>query len=344
MKLLILTDHSRHSSENSLYALVRALAVQLEMTQIRVASRGTAANRNFFSCRSDAQGQPVQTHLRALLADQEFAREAAAQAFDGDPAALVDTPLAWPDVVFLRIPHPVPEQWFGFITRSFGDKPIFNRPAGVALTTSKAWLLNVTELCAPLRLCQQPQELLEWVQPDAGAAPRDVVLKPLNGYGGQGIIRIINGLVELPAGAISIADWPSHPVAQQPYLAMDFLPGVAEGDKRIVVVDGHIMGAVLRLPARGEWLCNIAQGGRATAAEVDADEQNIIHTLDPLMRQLGVVMYGVDTLLGNEGKRVLSEVNTMSIGGLLDLPLNDGRSAVSSIAQHLARAFQASLS
>ncbi len=64
------------------------------------------------------------------------------------------------------------------------------------------------------------------------------------------------------------------------------------------------------------WLCNVAMGGSSNIAEVDVDEQKIIRVIDPVLSKMGIVMYGVDTLVGDDGKRVLSEINTTSIGGL----------------------------
>ncbi|MEM6966747.1 MAG: hypothetical protein AAF573_18425, partial [Bacteroidota bacterium] len=103
------------------------------------------------------------------------------------------------------------------------------------------------------------------------------------------------------------------------YLAVKFLKNVTQGDKRIVVVHGKIMGASLRLPPKDAWLCNVAMGGQSVPATVDEDEKKIIARINPLLAKLGIVMYGVDTLVDDNGKRVLSEINTTSIGGILQM-------------------------
>jgi len=100
------------------------------------------------------------------------------------------------------------------------------------------------------------------------------------------------------------------------YLAVKFLENVKQGDKRIVVVNGEILGASLRLPAENSWLCNVAMGGSSNMAEVESEEEEIIRLINPTLSDMGIVMYGVDTLVGDDGKRVLSEINTTSIGGL----------------------------
>ena len=76
------------------------------------------------------------------------------------------------------------------------------------------------------------------------------------------------------------------------------------------------MGASLRLPAKESWLCNVAMGGTSNFSEADEDELEIVRRVNPILSKMGIVMYGLDTLVDDDGKRVLSEINTTSIGGL----------------------------
>ncbi|MFK8056233.1 MAG: RimK family alpha-L-glutamate ligase [Saprospiraceae bacterium] len=312
MNVLVLTDHRKHTVNNSLYTLVQAMCTLPQVNSVRVASRGTLSNDNFFACAKT-------DHLFAVEADKYFAFDAQGLGFG--ESRLVITPLSWADGVVLRIPHPVPSNWFEYLEHSFGEVPVVNKPAGIATSTPKSWLLNVAELCAPMKMCNTHAEVL------AFAKTCDTVLKPVEGYGGNGVLRILGGVVEVDDKHILLQDWPKQPEALFPYLAMEYLPRVVEGDKRIVVVADRVLGAVLRIPAAGQWLCNVSQGGRAELTTLTASEDRIVATLRPHMKQLGVVMYGIDTLMGNEGYRVLSEVNTMSIGGLLDMPPTDGKTA-----------------
>lgn len=323
MKLLILTDHGGHTVHNSLYAIARAMRADGRATDIRVASRATPANAAFFACVAAPE-----SNLRTLHVGEDFGFERAATGFGG---SLTDTSLAWADAVFLRVPHPVPDAWFGYLRKTFGTRPIANAPEGIEATTSKSWLLNVPELCAPMQLCRTGREVA------AFAKTRDAVLKPLRGYGGQGIVRVRDGRVELPGGPVDACDY--EPPA--PVLAVEYTRRVSEGDKRIVVVNGEVLGAVLRVPAPGAWLCNVSQGGQTHDTALTPEEQDIAEVLDARMRRLGVVMYGIDTLADNGGRRVLSEVNTMSIGGLNDLPPGpDGRTAAQRAGTLLLDALQ----
>jgi glutathione synthase len=99
------------------------------------------------------------------------------------------------------------------------------------------------------------------------------------------------------------------------FLAMEFLKNVSQGDKRILVLNGQILASSLRLPAEESWLCNVAQGGHSVAAEATSEEIKIIETISPKLLEAGILIFGVDTLVANDGKRILSEINTLSIGG-----------------------------
>jgi glutathione synthase len=320
VNVLILTDHSKHSLANSVYALSLAIRQLPQVSAVRVASRGTTANADFFACAKTS-------HLYTISVEQSFSFGDGVGSFG--ESHLIKTPISWADGVVLRIPHPVPANWFDYLVEIFVDIPVVNNPAGIAATTSKAWLVNVAEVCPPLALCQTAAEV------QAFAKTRDIVLKPLEGYGGSGVLRVMNRRVELDGRQVSLDRWPEQAEAKVPYLAMEYLRRVTEGDKRIVVVGDRVLGAALRLPADGQWLCNVSQGGRAEITELTPAEDHILDVLKPKMTALGVVMYGVDTLMGNDGHRVLSEVNTMSIGGLLDLPGTNGKSAPQLAAEGL---------
>jgi len=341
VKLLILTDHSGHTVNNSLYAIAREMLVHEEIEEIRVASRGVPANESFFAAHWDENAAaPVQNELFTAQVKDDFSfAEGEASPFRQDQ---FPTSLAWPDAVWLRIPHPVPPTWFAFLAGVFGSNgagvPVLNDPRGIALTTDKQWLLNVPELCAPMALCKTPAEV------SAFAKTRNTVLKPLEGYGGKGVLRILDEEVEVEGQTLPLERWQEHPLSDAPYLAMEYLPRVSEGDKRIVVVGDEVIGAVLRIPRPGTWLANVSQGGRAEQSEISFAERRIIDTLRPKMQAIGIAMYGIDTLMGNDGVRVLSEINTMSIGGINDLAPIAGVPAAQRTAHALVAAFTRRLS
>ena len=99
-------------------------------------------------------------------------------------------------------------------------------------------------------------------------------------------------------------------------LAMKYLRNVSLGDKRTIVINQQVLGSAIRMPAADSWICNVANGGHAIHSQPDEDELKIERELTPLLFKKGIIMYGFDTLVDDDGHRVLSEINTLSIGGI----------------------------
>lgn len=301
LRLLVLTDHGQHGSHESLYPLLRTMLLHPVCQQIEVASRSTLGNMEFFMGKAAA-------NLWGISVDREFQFERKDEIFASNTREISLQSYDW---VLLRIPKPNPPALFQQIQKIWGDR-VINKPENILMTGSKAFLLNFPESCPPMKLCYSVTEILDYRK------QFPIVLKPFLAAGGKGILKIEGDLVWEGSKSQPLADM--LPAIQQQvktgYLAMKFLSHVDQGDKRILVVNGHVVGASLRLPRKGSWMCNIAQGGSSTAALVDPDEQEIVARLHPVMQEQGIVLYGIDTLMGDQGKRVLSEINTSCAGGI----------------------------
>jgi glutathione synthase len=302
LKFLVLTDHSGHSKENSVYALMKKLAAQPQVETVMIASRGFEANDAFFdACATDK--------VYAIPVTENFGFDATKQQFSTTEHQVSIKDF---DAILMRLPRPVSEAFLNFVAELGKDKVIINHPNGITKTSTKAFLLNFPSVCPDMKLCHSIEEILDF------AAKFPIVLKPLKEYGGKGLLKI-NG-TELNDGEANF-DTATYLRKQKEYietegyLAMKFLKNVSKGDKRILVVNGKILAASLRLPAEDSWLCNVAQGGTSTPSEVDADEIKIIEIITPKLLAAGILIFGADTLVNDDGKRILSEVNTLSIGG-----------------------------
>ncbi len=319
-KLLILTDHAVHSADNSLYALARSLRRHPLCRRLEVASRGFADNDAFFK-----------NHQT-----DEFWVSEAADDFAFDPSGKhfktgwKKSNLGQYDGILLRLPHPISEPFFDFLTRRFPEQKIINRPSGILKTSSKAFLLEVPELCPPMQLCRN------WDEIEAFSKNFPIVLKPLRGYGGKGIFKIENGEIwegDQPVDRLIFEKFIR--AGGQEFLGMQYMKNVYEGDKRILVVNGKVLGASLRLPRPGSWMCNISQGGHSRYADADAGELEIAHRLSQKLLPLGVVIFGFDTLADDDGRRLLSEVNVLSIGGIAAMQQESGRPVMQQTADLL---------
>lgn len=321
LNLLILTDHSRHTAENSLYALARAIAQSRYTKRVDVASRGLALNQDFFSGISAKK-------FFVTPVDEEFAFSAKDHILNQNME--LSNPSSY-NAVLLRMPPPPDQAFFTLLNRNFKTEAIVNRPSGIIETSSKKYLLQFPELCPPMALCKSYKEIRDF------ASEFPIVLKPLNTYGGDGIIRldIQANKVWAQGQILSFAQFERKlgKLDAIEYLAMKFLKNVDQGDKRNIVVNKQLMGGTLRLPPDGDWLCNVSQGGQAILSQPDQQEVDIANRLIPRLWEKGIVIFGFDTLVGDHGKRVLSELNTMSIGGITQLEKFTGKPVVATAAQ-----------
>lgn len=299
--VLILTDHSNHTKENSLYALASTMLKHPLTNKIDVASRANKENESFFKSIHDSK-------LFVSQVDEGFSFSENGEVLSNklEMAKLEDYDLIW-----LRIPPPLSKKFLDFISRTFEHQVVINNPKGIYESGSKEFLVNFQDICPPLKICKTKSDIVELKN------QFPIVLKPFREYGGKGIIRIAGNNVWSGKQSLSFKDFIDQLDDRQlPYLGVKFLKNVSQGDKRIIVVNGQVMGASLRLPPKDSWLCNVAMGGTSTMAEVDDHERSIVKVIDPTLSKMGIVMYGLDTLVGDNGKRVLSEINTTSIGGL----------------------------
>jgi len=301
-KVLVLTDHRGHSKENSIYAILQVMLKHEQCAQIDIASRGLEENKMFF------ENHQVDTlHVVTLDSDFKYSENG-----EGYSANLKKAKVEDYNLVFLRLPRPLSDESLIWFEELFSNATIVNSAKGILTTSSKAFLLNFPDVCPGIRLCTSIKDVLEEIE------KYPIVLKPLKEYGGRGLLKINKQQID---DGQDIHDTKTYlPTIKEQlendnYLSMRFLKNVKKGDKRILVVDGEIMASSLRLPAEDSWLCNVAQGGTSVPSEVTPEEINIISNIKSKLKEQGIFMYGVDTLEDDEGKRVLSEINTLSIGG-----------------------------
>jgi len=181
---------------------------------------------------------------------------------------------------------------------------IINRPAALRSWNEKLSALRWSHLMAPTLVSSQVDTLAAFTAEHA-----EVVLKPLGGRAGQGVVFAAAGTPGLRALLELVT-------AQQtlPVMVQAFLPGVAAGDKRILLVDGQPLGAVNRVPSGGEFRSNLAVGGQPQATELSASERAICEALAPALQAEGLFFVGIDVIDGR-----LSEINVTSPTGIREV-------------------------
>ncbi len=214
------------------------------------------------------------------------------------------------DVVLVRLPHPVPEGFWTFLEVVFKHAVIINHPRGIEAVGRKTFMLNFPNVCPPMQRCTSIEDVESFRQ------KFPIVLKPVKSYSGKGIVKIAGDKVSIVGGKkMGYRGFLKTKYDTNfDYLGVQFLKNVELGSKRIVVCKGEIVGATLYIPKKGSWVCNASQGARSLAAPVDMEEVAIVKLIDPVLLKHGVVFYSIDTLVNDEGKRVLSGINTASVG------------------------------
>jgi len=181
---------------------------------------------------------------------------------------------------------------------------VLNKPASLLAWNEKLGSLRFSHLMAPTLVASNVEQLATFT-----ALHGAVVLKPLGGRAGQGVVRTdaaapgLRALLELVTNQ-----------QQLPVMVQAFLPAVIAGDKRILLVDGEPLGAVNRKPAPGEFRSNLAVGGAPEASELTAVERVICAELAPALQEAGLFFVGIDVIDGR-----LSEINVTSPTGVREI-------------------------
>ncbi|MHA6287848.1 glutathione synthase [Maricaulis sp. CAU 1757] len=185
-----------------------------------------------------------------------------------------------------------------------GRTLVLNDPEWVRSSPEKILPLDFPELIPPTLISRDPVALAEF-----RARHGDIIVKPLYGNGGAGVFRLKPGdgnfasLLEMFFG-----------LSREPVIAQAFLPAVEKGDKRILIIDGDPVGAINRVPKKGETRSNMHVGGVAEASQLDADDIRICDAIGPVLRQRGLMLVGIDVIGGK-----LTEINVTSPTGVQEL-------------------------
>ena len=217
------------------------------------------------------------------------------------------------DVVLMRQDPPFD---LGYISAAFlldrlrGETLVVNDPREVANAPEKMFVLDYARFMPPTLIARRIEDVQAF-QREHGA----IVVKPLHGNGGKAIFRIEEDATNLSAlFELFNQTWP------EPHMVQPFLPGVAMGDKRIVLIDGEYAGAINRKPGEGEFRSNLAQGGYAEAAELTAREEEICAAMGPELKRRGLIFVGIDVI----GGEWLTEINVTSPTGIVAIDKFNG--------------------
>jgi glutathione synthase len=182
---------------------------------------------------------------------------------------------------------------------------VLNAPAGLRTLNEKLSILRFGDLVPRTFISRDPAELRGILDMLGGR----MIVKPVYGFGGREILLAraedpnLGSLLELATGEGS--RWT---------VAQEYLPAAAEGDKRILLVGGEPIGAVLRVPAEGELRNNFHAGGRPVKTELSDRDRAICSAVGPMLREADQFFVGIDVIGGH-----LTEINVTSPTGMQEV-------------------------
>jgi len=217
------------------------------------------------------------------------------------------------DVLLMRQDPPFD---LGYITathlleRIQDETLVVNDPAAVRNAPEKVWVLDFARYMPPTMVTRSIGAARHFL-----AEHGEIVIKPLHGNAGKAVFKVgadganLTALMEL-----------FNATYREPHVLQTFLPEVADGDKRIVLIDGQVTGAINRRPAKGDIRSNLAAGGTAEAAELTDVEREICAQLGPELKRRGLLFVGIDVI----GGRWLTEINVTSPTGIVAIDKFNG--------------------
>jgi glutathione synthase len=212
--------------------------------------------------------------------------------------------LAGADVVLLRQDPPFD---LGYITSThlLEQLPprvlVVNDPAAVRNAPEKLFVMDFPQFMPPTLISRDKAAIAAFLEEHG-----EIVVKPLHGHGGAAVFKVtrkdpnFGSLYDLFAITF-----------KEPWVAQKFLPQVAKGDKRIILVDGVAAGAVNRVPAENDIRANMVRGGAAAATELTPREKEICAVIGPELKRRGLLFVGIDVIDG-----YLTEINVTSPTGI----------------------------
>lgn len=212
------------------------------------------------------------------------------------------------DILFVRTDPPFNADYLTdtWLLSQAGERPlVLNSPAGLRNINEKIWAARFADLTPKTLITADKAEFLAFLQ-----RHQRVVIKPTDGFGGSSVF-----LLHADDKNAAVAFETLHRLSRY-VVAQEYLPQATEGDKRILLIEGEILGAVLRLHSGDDHRNNFAAGGKPGKTVITETERHICERLRPLLHENGIFFAGIDVI----GERLI-EVNVTSPTCLREMQL-----------------------
>ena len=187
---------------------------------------------------------------------------------------------------------------------------VFNRPAALREHSEKLALLEFPQFAAPMLVSGEMARLHGFID-----SQQDVILKPLDGMGGHQVFRVRH---DDPNRRVIVETLTQH--GKRTIMAQRYLPQIADGDKRVLIIGGEVVPfSLARIPRAGETRGNLAAGGRGVAMALTVREREIAEYLAPILWSRGLLIVGLDVIGGH-----LTEINVTSPTCMVEIAAQQG--------------------
>jgi glutathione synthase len=216
------------------------------------------------------------------------------------------------DVVFQRKDPPVDAEYVVAtqILTLCRRALVLNRPQGILSANEKLYALHFADLMPETLVARRIPQLVDFMAKLGG----EMIVKPLEGRGGEGIFHVRHDDRNLFSILEQSTRFETRRIMAQRYLA-----SVRQGDKRILLLEGEPIGALMRVPRDTEIRANLHVGGRPARAVLDDEDRRIAERLAPVLRRDGLFFVGIDVIGGR-----LTEVNVTSPTGVQEINALEG--------------------
>jgi glutathione synthase len=239
--------------------------------------------------------------------------------------AAADVRLADVDCILVRKDPPFDAQYL-YLTQLLevvrGRTLIVNDPRGLREANEKLYTLHFARHMPKTLVSSDRDRIHRWLG-EVGTG----VVKPLDGAGGSGVMVVAKG----DRNSRSIVDYITGEGTRHA-MVQEYLPAVRAGDKRVLVLDGEVLGGINRVPREDDVRSNIHVGGRVEACDVTPNERAVVADLAPRLKADGLVFVGLDFIGGR-----LTEVNVTSPTGIQELSRHLGRDAAEDVVDWVVR-------
>jgi glutathione synthase len=221
------------------------------------------------------------------------------------------------DALFLRKNPPLNYQALEFLSPVNDRVFMINSTNGQILGNSKLYALNFPGIIPMTHVSRDPKRLKKIIDDFGGA----MVVKPLQRYGGEGVIKVSIRDRENLISLINyyVKGYEDYP-AREPIMVQEFLESVKkDGDIRILLLNGEILGAMRRKPREGDFRTNVHAGARVFKHKVTEKEKEICRVIKDRLIKDGLYFVGID-VIGDK----LVEINCVSPGGIPRINKLDG--------------------